>query len=61
MFSLAAADPTAFTLSSARPFPGLRPFEEVDSDWFFGRSGEINELLKRLRRVRFTAIVLHDE
>ncbi len=57
MFSLAAADPTVFTLSSARPFPGLRPFEEVDSDWFFGRSGEINELLKRLRRVRFTAIV----
>jgi energy-coupling factor transporter ATP-binding protein EcfA2 len=47
----------ASTLSSTRPFPGLRPYEEPDSDWFFGRSSEINELLKRLRRVRFVAIV----
>ena len=47
----------ASTLSSTRPFPGLRPYEESDSDWFFGRSSEINELLKRLRRVRFVAIV----
>jgi hypothetical protein len=52
-----AADSSAFMLSSARPFPGLRPFEEPDSGWFFGRSSEINELLKRLRRVRFVAIV----
>jgi conflict system STAND superfamily ATPase len=57
MSSLAAPDAPAFTLSSDRPFPGLRPFDEVDSDWFFGRSGEINDLLKRLRRVHFTAIV----
>jgi hypothetical protein len=57
MPSLAAPDAIAFTLSSAQPFPGLRPYEEVDADWFFGRSGEINELLKRLRRVRFIAIV----
>ncbi len=48
---------SASTLSSTHPFPGLRPFEEPDSDWFFGRSSEINELLKRLRRVRFVAIV----
>ena len=56
MSSVAAAVSSS-TLSSARPFPGLRPFEEPDSDWFFGRSSEINELLKRLRRVRFVAIV----
>ncbi|HEY4931569.1 MAG TPA: AAA family ATPase [Terriglobales bacterium] len=56
MSSIAAAV-SASSLSSARPYPGLRPFEEGDSDWFFGRSGEINELLKRLRRVRFVAIV----
>jgi energy-coupling factor transporter ATP-binding protein EcfA2 len=52
-----AADSSASMLSSARPFPGLRPFEEPDSGWFFGRSSEINELLKRLHRVRFVAIV----
>jgi energy-coupling factor transporter ATP-binding protein EcfA2 len=44
-------------LSASRPFPGLRPFEEADADWFFGRSSEINDLLKRLRRVRFVAVV----
>jgi hypothetical protein len=51
------ANPSTSALSSAKPFPGLRPFEEADADWFFGRSREINELLKRLRRVRFVAIV----
>jgi hypothetical protein len=45
------------SLSATRPFPGLRPFEEEDADWFFGRSSEINELLKRLRNVRFVAVV----
>ena len=44
-------------LSSAKPFPGLRPFDEADANWFFGRSSEINDLLKRLRRVRLVAIV----
>ena len=42
MSSVAAAI-SASTLSSTRPFPGLRPFEEPDSDWFFGRSSEINK------------------
>lgn len=44
-------------LSASNPFPGLRPYEEEDSGWFFGRGGEINELLKRLRRLHFVAIV----
>jgi energy-coupling factor transporter ATP-binding protein EcfA2 len=44
-------------LSQSQPFPGLRPYEEVDADWFFGRSNEINDLLKRLRRLHFIAIV----
>src|ERR1700722_5347727 len=45
------------SLSQRHPFPGLRPYEEADADWFFGRSGEINDLLKRLRRLHFIAIV----
>ncbi len=44
-------------LSSSNPFPGLRPYEEPDADWFFGRGAEINDLLKRLRRLHFVAIV----
>lgn len=45
------------SLGAGNPFPGLRPFEEQDAAWFFGRGKEVNELLKRLRRVRFLAIV----
>ncbi len=49
--------PTGEGLSSADPYPGLRPFREEDAAWFFGRSDEINELLKRLRRLHFVAVV----
>ena len=44
-------------LSRTNPFPGLRPYEEEDANWFFGRGGEINELLKRLRRLHLIAVV----
>ncbi len=44
-------------LSEHTPFPGLRPYGEEDSAWFFGRSAEINDLLKRLRRLHFVAVV----
>jgi energy-coupling factor transporter ATP-binding protein EcfA2 len=51
-------DPVAGSaLSKSNPFPGLRPYEEPDADWFFGRGAEINDLLKRLRRLHFVAIV----
>jgi hypothetical protein len=47
----------ATALSAGMPFPGLRPYEERDAAWFFGRGRETNELLRRLRRVRFLAVV----
>jgi WD40 repeat protein/energy-coupling factor transporter ATP-binding protein EcfA2 len=39
------------------PFPGLRPFESTETHLFFGRDGQSEELLKRLRRTRFLAVV----
>lgn len=45
------------SLGPLNPFPGLRPYEEQDAEWFFGRGDEINDLLRRLRRVRFLAVV----
>jgi WD40 repeat protein len=42
---------------SANPFPGLRPFEEDEAHLFFGREGQSDELLARLRRNRFLAVV----
>jgi hypothetical protein len=35
------------------PFPGLRPFESDEDHLFFGRDGQSDELLRRLRRSRF--------
>lgn len=39
------------------PFPGLRPFESHENHLFFGREGQSDELLRRLRRTRFLAVV----
>jgi WD40 repeat protein/energy-coupling factor transporter ATP-binding protein EcfA2 len=41
----------------ANPFPGLRPFESNETHLFFGRDGQSEELLRRLRRTRFLAVV----
>ena len=39
------------------PFPGLRPFETEEYRLFFGREGQSDELLTRLQRTRFLAVV----
>jgi WD40 repeat protein/energy-coupling factor transporter ATP-binding protein EcfA2 len=42
---------------SGNPFPGLRPFESSETHLFFGRDGQSEELLRRLKRTRFLAVV----
>jgi energy-coupling factor transporter ATP-binding protein EcfA2 len=39
------------------PFPGLRPFEAKDQFLFFGRDAQTDELLTRLGRMHFVAVV----
>ena len=39
------------------PFPGLRPFETEEYRLFFGREGQSDELIARLSRTRFLAVV----
>ncbi len=39
------------------PFPGLRPFETDEYRLFFGREGQADELITRLQRSRFLAVV----
>ncbi|HET6181619.1 MAG TPA: SpoIIE family protein phosphatase [Candidatus Sulfotelmatobacter sp.] len=41
----------------ANPYPGLRPFETSEAHLFFGRDQQITELVNRLERNRFLAIV----
>ncbi len=42
---------------AANPFPGLRPYRPSESDLFFGRDEQIDELLVRLNQSRFVAVV----
>lgn len=39
------------------PFPGLRSFSTNDSHIFFGREGQIDEILDKLARNRFVAVM----
>src|SRR4051812_16926244 len=39
------------------PFPGLRPFMQVEADLFFGRDRQSDELVRRLASKRFLAVV----
>jgi len=42
---------------SKYPYPGLRPFERDETDIFFGRDEQVNELLKKLEKSHFIAVV----
>src|ERR1044071_5237821 len=39
------------------PFPGLRPFDFDESHLFFGRDGQSEQLISKLGRTRFLAVV----
>lgn len=40
-----------------KPYPGLRPFEAEDKEFFFGRETQIDELFQRLADHHFVAVV----
>jgi WD40 repeat protein/energy-coupling factor transporter ATP-binding protein EcfA2 len=48
---------SAAFVSKDRPFPGLRPFEFEDHEFFFGRDDQIAALYRLLDRNRFIAVV----
>jgi energy-coupling factor transporter ATP-binding protein EcfA2 len=52
---LSAAEPAAE--QPVHPYPGLRPFEFGEDYLFFGREGQSDEILRRLRRHRFVAVI----
>ena len=41
----------------SNPFPGLRSFEEEEHILFFGREEQIDDLISKLRRNRFLAVI----
>jgi energy-coupling factor transporter ATP-binding protein EcfA2 len=48
---------TAGARFAGNPFPGLRPFESDEEHLFFGREIQVDDLLLRLARKRFVAVV----
>ena len=40
-----------------QPYPGLRPFERYESKVFFGRQQQVDELLQRLKKQKFLAVL----
>lgn len=44
-------------VSTNNPFPGLRPFKIEESHLFFGREGQSDEVLLKLSRSRFVAVI----
>src|SRR5277367_7073395 len=42
---------------STRPFPGLRPFDQRDHEFYFGRTEQIYALYRLLDLSRFVAVV----
>ena len=45
-----------YALIAANPFPGLRAFKPGETDRFFGRQQQIDELVARLAEVPFVAV-----
>lgn len=39
------------------PYPGLRPFQQHESAYFFGRDNQIKEIVSRLKKNRFVAVI----
>lgn len=44
-------------MTGFNPYPGLRPFEAAEAYLYFGRDEQRDELLRRLQRHRFVAVV----
>ncbi|MEM7038590.1 MAG: hypothetical protein AAF570_16515, partial [Bacteroidota bacterium] len=40
-----------------KPYPGLRPFEKQENLIFFGREGQVDELIERLKKNHFLAVL----
>lgn len=49
--------PTDVPVSSVNPFPGLRPFSLDESYLYFGREGQVNEILLKISQNRFVTVM----
>jgi WD40 repeat protein len=52
--SLGSVEPSI--IDTRCPFPGIRPYDESESDIFFGRESQVAEVIERLRESNFVAV-----
>lgn len=50
-------DQTSFAPGKANPFPGLRPFTVDECHLFFGREGQVDDILLKLSQNRFVCVM----
>lgn len=50
-------DQTSFAPGTANPFPGLRPFTVDECHLFFGREGQVDDILLKLSQNRFVCVM----
>lgn len=50
-------DQTLFDPGTANPFPGLRPFTVDECHLFFGREGQVDDILLKLSQNRFVCVM----
>ncbi len=50
-----ATEPSKKTFRS--PYPGLKPFQEEDLEYFFGRTTQIADIVERLETSRFVTVI----
>jgi len=43
--------------AAGSPYPGLRPFQPTDAEYFFGREAQVRDVVDRLRSSRFVAVI----
>ena len=53
----AAAAPALPPTPPWSPYPGLRPFQPDESEYFYGRDVEVDQVMTRLRDRRFVAVI----
>lgn len=54
---MATPEMKAIPVSTANPFPGLRPFREDEAGLFFGQEDHVDDLIDRVGRKRFVALL----
>lgn len=51
-----AGEPESVQLNDQHPWPGLAPYDESSSNYFFGRTDEAREFLRMVRRAPVTVL-----